>query len=168
MIFFLLDSIFSPLIHIYFSFISFSLSLPHFCLFVSFHCSNCLLIFVVFFLFSSQLWKCLEPMAAIRKKLVIVGDGACGKTCLLIVFSKDQFPEVYVPTVFENYVADIEVDGKTVSCNSIYLFIFHLMISIEICFQCTISRLVDWLVELLLIIDEQLLIFYWSRFVWMP
>ncbi|XP_023220228.1 potassium channel toxin TdiKIK isoform X2 [Centruroides sculpturatus] len=51
-------------------------------------------------------------MAAIRKKLVIVGDGACGKTCLLIVFSKDQFPEVYVPTVFENYVADIEVDSK--------------------------------------------------------
>jgi len=53
-------------------------------------------------------------MAAIRKKLVIVGDGACGKTCLLIVFSKDQFPEVYVPTVFENYVADIEVDGRQV------------------------------------------------------
>jgi len=56
-------------------------------------------------------------MAAIRKKLVIVGDGACGKTCLLIVFSKDQFPEVYVPTVFENYVADIEVDGKQVNVN---------------------------------------------------
>lgn len=54
-------------------------------------------------------------MTTIRKKLVIVGDGACGKTCLLIVFSKDQFPEVYVPTVFENYVADIEVDGKQVS-----------------------------------------------------
>ena len=53
-------------------------------------------------------------MAAIRKKLVIVGDGACGKTCLLIVFSKDQFPEVYVPTVFENYVADIEVGGRQV------------------------------------------------------
>ncbi|KAF7472038.1 hypothetical protein GHT09_016981 [Marmota monax] len=53
-------------------------------------------------------------MAAIKKKLVSVGDGASGKTCLLIVFSKDQFPEVYVPTVFENYVADIEVDGKQV------------------------------------------------------
>lgn len=60
-------------------------------------------------------------MAAIRKKLVIVGDGACGKTCLLIVFSKDQFPEVYVPTVFENYVADIEVDGKQVSPVSDFL-----------------------------------------------
>lgn len=58
-------------------------------------------------------------MTTIRKKLVIVGDGACGKTCLLIVFSKDQFPEVYVPTVFENYVADIEVDGKQVSPCSI-------------------------------------------------
>lgn len=60
-------------------------------------------------------------MAAIRKKLVIVGDGACGKTCLLIVFSKDQFPEVYVPTVFENYVADIEVDGKQVSRTRTFL-----------------------------------------------
>ncbi|KAI3370071.1 hypothetical protein L3Q82_024871 [Scortum barcoo] len=67
------------------------------------------------FLSCSQ--QALSPgaaMAAIRKKLVIVGDGACGKTCLLIVFSKDQFPEVYVPTVFENYVADIEVDSKQV------------------------------------------------------
>ncbi|KAH8697169.1 Rho GTPase Rho1 [Talaromyces proteolyticus] len=53
-------------------------------------------------------------MAEIRRKLVIVGDGACGKTCLLIVFSKGTFPEVYVPTVFENYVADVEVDNKRV------------------------------------------------------
>jgi len=53
-------------------------------------------------------------MATIRKKLVIVGDGACGKTCLLIVFTKDEFPQVYVPTVFETYVADIEVGGRNV------------------------------------------------------
>ncbi|CAH8523176.1 unnamed protein product [Heterobilharzia americana] len=55
-----------------------------------------------------------DVTTGIRKKLVIVGDGACGKTCLLIVFSKDQFPEVYVPTVFENYVADIEIDNKQI------------------------------------------------------
>lgn len=61
-----------------------------------------------------NVFVCVVGMAAIRKKLVIVGDGACGKTCLLIIFSKDQFPEVYVPTVFENYVADIEVDSKQV------------------------------------------------------
>ena len=52
--------------------------------------------------------------AELRRKLVIVGDGACGKTCLLIVFSKGTFPEVYVPTVFGNYVADVEVDGRKV------------------------------------------------------
>ena len=67
----------------------------------------------------------LLAMAAIRKKLVIVGDGACGKTCLLIVFSKDQFPEVYVPTVFENYVADIEVDSKQVGKHPFHLFVFN-------------------------------------------
>jgi len=53
-------------------------------------------------------------MATLRKKLVVVGDGACGKTSLLTVFSKDQFPEVHIPTVFETYVADIEVGGKHV------------------------------------------------------
>lgn len=52
--------------------------------------------------------------AEIRRKLVIVGDGACGKTCLLIVFSKGIFPDLYVPTVFENYVADVVVDGRKV------------------------------------------------------
>ncbi|KAJ5735521.1 GTP-binding protein rhoA [Penicillium malachiteum] len=52
--------------------------------------------------------------ASIRRKLVIVGDGACGKTCLLIVFSKGTFPETYVPTVFENYVTDVQIDNNTV------------------------------------------------------
>ena len=46
---------------------------------------------------------------------MVVGDGACGKTSLLIVFSKNQFPEAYVPTVFDTDSIDIEVDGKYVS-----------------------------------------------------
>ncbi|KAI5805184.1 small GTPase superfamily [Geopyxis carbonaria] len=52
----------------------------------------------------------------IRQKLVIVGDGACGKTCLLLRFSKDTFdPNGYIPTVFENYVADLtHSDGRRV------------------------------------------------------
>ncbi|XP_050426092.1 ras-like GTP-binding protein rhoA [Adelges cooleyi] len=50
----------------------------------------------------------------IQKKVVIVGDGSSGKTSLLLVFFKDEFPEVYVPTVFENFVTNIEVANKTV------------------------------------------------------
>lgn len=73
-------------------------------------------------------------MAAIRKKLVIVGDGACGKTCLLIVFSKDQFPEVYVPTVFENYVADIEVDVKQVRYKKNYRTLYDTLL-VPACFS---------------------------------
>src|SRR5438045_1789651 len=53
-------------------------------------------------------------MASLHRKLVIVGDGACGKTSLLIVFCKGTFPEMYVPTVFETYFSTITVDGKTI------------------------------------------------------
>ncbi|KAG8845635.1 GTP-binding protein Rho1 [Tulasnella sp. 330] len=48
----------------------------------------------------------------LRRKLVVVGD--CGKTPLLIAYSKGYFPEYYSPTIFENYAAVVEVDGKTV------------------------------------------------------
>lgn len=50
----------------------------------------------------------------IRRKLVIIGDGACGKTSLLSVFTLGYFPTHYIPTVFENYVTDCRVDGKSV------------------------------------------------------
>ncbi|KAG2231336.1 small GTPase superfamily [Thamnidium elegans] len=46
-----------------------------------------------------------------RKKLVVVGDGFCGKTCLLHVFQYDEFPEDYVPTVFENSIVRIELES---------------------------------------------------------
>jgi Ras family protein A len=52
-------------------------------------------------------------MSVIRKKLVVVGDGSCGKTCLLTVLSTDRFP-VYIPTVFVTSVVDIVMDGKKV------------------------------------------------------
>ena len=51
---------------------------------------------------------------AVYRKIVILGDGAAGKTSLLNVFTRGFFPAVYEPTVFENYIHDIFIDGRAV------------------------------------------------------
>ncbi|KAK1801697.1 hypothetical protein P4O66_022341, partial [Electrophorus voltai] len=54
-----------------------------------------------------------QPLVA-RCKLVLVGDVQCGKTAMLQVLAKDCYPETYVPTVFENYTAGLELDDQRV------------------------------------------------------
>ncbi|XP_062974758.1 rho-related GTP-binding protein RhoD [Elgaria multicarinata webbii] len=50
-------------------------------------------------------------------KIVIVGDGGCGKTSLLMVFAKGEFPKIYTPTVFEKYSAPFHISDKQVQIN---------------------------------------------------
>ncbi|QPG75648.1 Rho GTPase [Brettanomyces nanus] len=57
---------------------------------------------------------CGGPPKSVQRKIVILGDGACGKTSLLNVFTRGYFPHVYEPTVFENYIHDIFIDGQQV------------------------------------------------------
>ena len=51
--------------------------------------------------------------SSIPVRVVAIGDGAVGKTSMLLVFKGDPFPEDYEPSIFENHHEMRTFQGKT-------------------------------------------------------
>lgn len=47
-------------------------------------------------------------------KVVVLGQGGVGKTCLILRLRNDEFDENYVPTLQDTYHKELLIDGKSV------------------------------------------------------
>ncbi len=54
----------------------------------------------------------MADTSILNYKLIIVGDGAVGKTSILVTYTTNCFPDIYSPTIFENFSKRVIVENQ--------------------------------------------------------
>ncbi|KAM0676900.1 hypothetical protein BDAP_002491 [Binucleata daphniae] len=49
------------------------------------------------------------------RKIMLVGEGATGKTCMLEVYKSNKFPTEYIPTVVDNFRVSLVINDQKIS-----------------------------------------------------
>lgn len=58
-------------------------------------------------------WTLTQQSSSVDKiKCVFLGDGAVGKTSLIISYTTNGYPSEYVPTAIDTYDVVVHVDGE--------------------------------------------------------
>jgi len=47
-------------------------------------------------------------------KVVVVGDGMVGKTCMIMCYAQDRFPTEHIPTILDAHAGTAMYEGKQV------------------------------------------------------
>ena len=69
-------------------------------------------------------------------KIVVIGDGAVGKTALCEVYAKGKFPDGYTPTVFESFPREIKNGDQVGFQRKFFVSIFTEGFSEDLQFCC--------------------------------
>jgi len=54
-------------------------------------------------------------MMPVNVKCCVLGDRCVGKTCLVVRYTRNEYSEEYIPTVFDNYSTTLMCDGKIIN-----------------------------------------------------
>lgn len=59
--------------------------------------------------FNNTLIQETPAVAETKVKCVLVGDGAVGKTSLIVSYTINDYPTEYMPTAFDNYSGELSL-----------------------------------------------------------